>query len=64
MVSVVRGLFNNLAEFRQFREQKVPTGIAWVHQRGIKRTFLLQSWLCSNSVAAIPTKIRAVKFYA
>ena len=31
MVPVVRGLLNNLAELRQFREQLVPTGIAWAH---------------------------------
>jgi len=31
MVPVVRGLLNNLAELRQFREQLVPTETAWVH---------------------------------
>jgi len=31
MIPVVRGLLNNPAELRQFREQLVPTGIAWVH---------------------------------
>lgn len=31
MVPVVRGLLNNLVEFRQFREQKAPTGIVWLH---------------------------------
>jgi hypothetical protein len=31
MIPVVRGLLNNLAELRQFREQLVPIGIAWVH---------------------------------
>jgi len=32
MIPVVRGLLNNPAELRQFREQLVPTEIAWVHQ--------------------------------
>jgi len=32
MIPVVRGLLNNPAELRQFREQLVPTGIACAHQ--------------------------------
>ena len=31
MIPVVRGLFNNPAESRQFREQKVPNEIAWAY---------------------------------
>ena len=32
MVAVVRRLLNNPAKLRQFREQLVPSEIAWVHQ--------------------------------
>jgi len=38
MIPVVRGLLNNPAELRQFREQLVPTGIAWVHHCNILGT--------------------------
>src|SRR5664280_1845774 len=31
MIPVVRGLLNKFAELRQFREQLVPTEIAWAH---------------------------------
>src|SRR5450756_2057697 len=44
MIPVVRGLLNNPAELRQFREQLVPTGIAWVHHTCYdRRRQLLQS---------------------
>src|SRR5450756_612637 len=70
MVPVVRGLLNNLAELRQFREQKVPTRIALAHQSG-QRCLLYQksghsrrSCFCSLlSSYCIPTSAnRALTF--